>query len=144
MPIPSPNASTFLKIQRASLTIGAAADFLIAAILLLAPGVIANILQLPLPGETLPAESLCLWLIGVLLFMASGIYLLAAYDPMAYAGNVLVAIAGRAAVGCILLVAAAGADDPRGLAVLGAVDLGFSVVHTLCWRSTRHLRSQLL
>ena len=132
-------AGTFLKIQRVSLVVGAFYDGILVAVLLLVPELMPRWFGLPLPNE-----EFYLWILAVLLAMVTALYLLAAYDPMAYAGNVLVAIAGRGAAGAALALAAASGEDLAGLYALSAVDLLFAAVHAVCWRATRGLRSQLL
>lgn len=132
-------AGRFLSVQRISLLIGGIYDGLIVVVLALVPELMPRWLGVPLP-----AEDFYLHLLIILLAMITCLYLLAAYDPMAYAGNVLVSILGRGAGGLTLAVAAASRDDLAGLYVLAVVDLVFSAVHGVCWRATRKLRSQLL
>ena len=95
-------------------------------------------------GIPRPGEDFYLWLLAILVFMAAGVYLLAAYDPMAYAGNVLLSIAARTVAGATLVYAASGPGDLRGLYLLGAVDLVFAAVHAASWWPLRNLRAQLL
>ncbi len=132
-----PATSLYFNLLRASLAVGGLYDLVLAAWFLLAPGSAARLLRLPPPDE-----AVYVWLIVVLLAMVAALYLLAAYDPMAYAGNVLVAIAGRAVGGSMLLYAA-GRGLP-GLYLPGAVDLLFAAVHAVCWWPLRRLRAQLL
>ncbi len=137
--MPAARTSFYLLALRLSLAAGGAFNLLLAAVLALIPGLISKLLGLPLP-----VEGFYLGLLAVLVAMVAAVYLLAAYDPMAYAGNVLVAIAGRSAAGMVMAVAATGRSDLSGLYVLAAADLSFGVVHALCWWPTRHLRAQLL
>ncbi len=139
MSTPLSRYSVYLRILRLSLAIGGLYDLLLAALLALVPGPTFSLLGLPLPNEPF-----YLGLLVVLVSMAAALYLLAAYDPMAYAGNVLVAIAGRFTAGAVMITAALGRDDLRGLYLLGAVDLLFAAVHAASWRPTRRLRAQLL
>ena len=139
MSYPPPDTSRYLRILRASLAIGGIYDLVLAAALLLTPDLASRRLTLPRPNE-----DLYLWLLAILLFMAAAVYLLAAYDPMAYAGNVLVAIGGRAAAGAVLVGTAATRGDLHGLYLPGAVDLLFAVVHAASWWPLRRLRAQLL
>ncbi|MEM7584412.1 MAG: hypothetical protein AAF560_13570 [Acidobacteriota bacterium] len=132
-------SAAFLKVQRAALTLGALYDVTVAAGLLLVPAILLEGLRVPPPGE-----AVYLWLIAALLVALSAVSLLAAYDPMAYVGNVLVAIASRGAAGAALLAAASSSGSLRGFALLGTVNLAFAAAHTVCWRATRHLRAQLL
>ena len=129
----------YLRVLRVSLAVGGVYDLVLAALMALAPKLTFGLLGLPLPSEPF-----YLGLLVVLVAMVAGLYLLAAYDPMAYAGNVLVAIGGRLAAGVVMAVAATGREDLAGLYVLAAVDLLFGAVHAICWWPSRHLRAQLL
>ncbi len=139
MPKPLSHVALYLRGLRVSLALGGLADLGLAALLALAPEPVFSLLALPLPNEPF-----YLRLLIVLVSMAAALYLLAAYDPMAYAGNVLVAIAGRFGAGMVMATAAVGRDDLRGLYLLAAIELLFATVHAVCWRPTRHLRAQLL
>ncbi len=130
--------SFYLPLLRISLAVGGVYDLVLAALLALAPELTFGLLALPLPGEPF-----YLGLLVVLVAMVAALYLLAAYDPMAYAGNVLVAIGGRFSAGVMMAGMAAGRDDLDGLYVLAAVDLAFAVVHAVGWQQCRHLRAQL-
>ena len=136
---PLPKTSLYLAILRGSLAVGGLYDLVLGGLLLVAPDFAARLLSMPLPGE-----DFYLWLLAILVLMAAGVYLLAAYDPMAYAGNVLLSIAARAAAGAALVYVATGRGDLEGLYLLGAVDLAFAAVHAASWWPTRHLREQLL
>ena len=59
----------FLTLLRASLVVGALYDLLFAFLMVLAPGLVASRLDLPLPGE-----SFYLWLLAVLLTMVAAVY----------------------------------------------------------------------
>ena len=131
-------ANLYLRVLRISLAAGGLYNLVLAALLALAPELTFGLLSLPLPGE-----AFYFGLLVVLVSMVAALYLLAAYDPMSYAGNVLVAIAGRGAAGVLMVAAAVGRPDLAGLYVLAAVDLLFAAVHALCWWPCRHLRSQL-
>ncbi len=109
-PHPSAFIARTLRVLRLSLVVGGLYDLGLAALLALAPEPAFSLLALPLPQE-----DFYLRLLVVLVAMAAALYLLAAYDPMAYAGNVLVAIAGRFAAGMVMAGAALGRDDFRGL-----------------------------
>lgn len=136
---PLAHYGTYLKVLRVSLAIGGIYDLLLAVLLAVAPGLPFGLLALPLPGEPF-----YLGLLVVLVAMVAALYLLAAYDPMAYAGNVLVAIGGRLTAGVMMAWMAAGRDDLSGLYILAAVDLAFGVIHAVTWLPCRHLRAQLL
>ena len=123
---------------RVSLAIGGIYDLVLVALLVVVAEPTFGLLGLPLPGEPF-----YLGLLAVLVAMVAALYLLAAYDPMAYAGNVLVAIAGRFSAGVVMAAMAAERDDLTGLYLLAAVDLAFGAVHAACWWPSRHLRAQL-
>lgn len=132
-------ASRYFQVLRVSLAVGGIYDLVLGGLLLVVPGFAARLLHLPRPNE-----DFYLWLIAILVLMAAGVYLLAAYDPMAYAGNVLLSIAARAVAGAALVYAAVGRPDLGGLYLLGAADLSFAAVHAASWWPLRHLRAQLL
>lgn len=136
---PISRTSFYLRLLRVSLTIGGFYDLVLAVLLALAPGLTLGLLALPLPNEPF-----YIGLLVVLVAMVAALYLLAAYDPMAYAGNVLVAIGGRFSAGVMMAGMAAGRDDLSGLYLLAAVDLAFAAVHAAAWLPCRHLRAQLL
>ncbi len=136
---PLSRRSLYLRLLRLGLAIGGFYDLVLAALLALAPSFASLLLSIPMPSEPFYVG-----LLVVLVSMAAAVYLLAAYDPMAYAGNVLVAIGGRFAAAVVMAAAAAGRGDLAGLYVLAAVDFSFAVVHAACWWPCRHLRAQLL
>ncbi len=136
---PLSHYSSYLRLLRVSLAIGGIYDLVLAGLLTVAPELPFGLLALPLPGEPF-----YLGLLVVLVAMVAALYLLAAYDPMAYAGNVLVAIAGRLTAGVMMALMAVGRDDLSGLYLLAAVDLAFGAVHAATWWPCRHLRAQRL
>jgi hypothetical protein len=79
-----------LVLLQASLAAGALYDLVLAILMVAAPGVPADLLGLPLPGEPF-----YLWILATLLAMLATLYFLAARDPRRYSGVILVAIAGR-------------------------------------------------
>lgn len=121
----------WLRLLRLSLFVGALYDIALAAQLLFAPEVAEKLLRVPRPGE-----DFYLWLLAVLLGMLAAFYLLAAFDPISYRGNVVVAIAGRAVAG-LVLVQAARKTGFAGLYVLAAGDLLFAAAHGLFWMPIR-------
>ncbi len=114
------------------LVVGALYDSLFALLIVALPELPARLLDLPIPDETY-----LLWLQAVFLLMLSAIYLLAAYDPVAYGGNVAVAIGGRGAG--FLVMAAAASSNPAwaGLWPLALADLLFAAWHALAWAPIR-------
>lgn len=122
-----PRRGLLLRLLRLSLLVGALYDLALAAHLVLAPEVAERLLRVPRPGE-----DFYLWLLAVLLAMLAAFYLLAAFDPISYRGNVMVAIAGRGAAGLVLALAARKAGL-AGLYVLAAGDLAFAAAHGLLW-----------
>jgi hypothetical protein len=126
-----PRYSLYLRLLRLSLIAGAVYDFVLAALLAFAPDLPAQLLGVPPPGE-----DFYLWLIAVIVAMLGAFYLLAAYDPVAYRGNVAVAIAGRAAAGVVLGMAAR-RSGLAGLYPLAAADLLFAAAHAGFWWPVR-------
>ncbi len=122
-----PRRSIYLRLLRWSLVIGAVYDFFLAAVFTAAPDLPARLLGVPRPGE-----DFYLWAIAVILTMLGAFYLLAAYDPVAYRGNIAVAIAGRLAAGAVLVLAAR-QSGLSGLYPLAAGDLLFGVLHAVFW-----------
>lgn len=121
----------FLRLLRASLFAGALYDLALAALLVLAPELPERLLGVPRPGE-----DFYLWLLAVLLAMLAAFYLLAAFDPFSYGGNVLAAIAGRGTAGLVLALAAARTGF-SGLYLLAAGDLVFAGLHAAFWWPVR-------
>lgn len=132
-----PRFSIYQRFLRLSLALGAAFDFVLAALLFGAPDLLVKLLALPPPGE-----DFCLWLLAILLAILGAFYLLAAYDPVAYSGNVAVAIAGRTAAGTALVLAAARRPDLAGLYPLAAADLLFAAIHAVLWWPVRRTISR--
>lgn len=127
-----PRYSALLRLLRFSLVAGAVYDAAYALVMVAAADLPARWLSLPKPGE-----DFYLWLIAVFLLMLAGFYLLAAYDPLAYRGNIDIAIVGRLAGGVVFLLAASGRPELAGLYVLAAGDLFFAVVHAALWLPIR-------
>jgi hypothetical protein len=118
----------WLRLLRASLIAGALYDLGFAVLMVLAPGFLARVLRLPLPGPRF-----YLWLIAVLLAMVASLYLVAAHDPRRYSAVIAVAIAGRAAGAAALALAAWRDPGLTGLWGPAAGELAFAVAHTLFW-----------
>lgn len=128
-----PKNSLYFRTLQGSLLVGAAYDALLGLAMLFTPQLLTGILGVPRPGE-----DFYLWLLGWLLLMLAGFYTLGAYDPMAYRGNIGVAIVGRAVAAAILAYAAWRHGFP-GLYLPAVVDLLFAIVHTVAWRGMRRL-----
>ena len=127
-----PRHSMFQTWLQASLVVGAAADALLALALVLLPRQTADLLGIPLPGEAFYG-----WLLALLLLLLSGFYLLAAYDPRAYVGNVMLAVLGRSAGAVVLFLAAGSAEHLAGLYPAAFAEFGFAVVHAVLFRLSR-------
>ncbi len=126
---PHPRHATFLRLLRISLIVGALYDILFAVLMVVAPRLPEHLLGLPQPGERY-----YLWLIAILLTMLAACYLLAAYDPVSYRGNIVIAIFGRALGGVALLFATLnGRPELIGLVPLGVADLTFAALHAVFW-----------
>ena len=121
----------FLSLLRGSLVVGAVYDLSFAVLMVVAPGVPARLLGLPLPP--LPRGAFYLWIMAILLAMLAVLYLLAAHDTRRYSGIVAVAIAGRIAGGLAMAFGALHGPDLGGLWPLAAADLGFGLAHALFW-----------
>ena len=125
----SPKAQhTYLHFLKLSLWAGAAYDVAFAAAMFLIPAFAADLMGLRLPGDPYYLQ-----LIAVLLLMLATMYLFAAYDPKAYAGNIAVAIVGRFLGFCVLLYHALTDPTLPGLYMLAFSDLLFAVVHAVFW-----------
>jgi hypothetical protein len=123
----------FLALLQGSLVAGAVYDLAFALCMLVAPGVPARVLKLPLPGERF-----YLWVMAILLTMLACLYLLAARDPRRYSGVIAVAIVGRLAGA--LAFAAAAIEQPSllpGIAVLAAGDFILGALPALFWLPLR-------
>jgi len=118
-----PRYSLYLRLLRLSLVAGAAYDVVLAIGVAFAPDFVARLLRLPLPGA-----AFYLWLLAFLLVTIAAFYLLAAYDPASYRGNILVAIGARTAA-TMLLAAAAWREGLPGLYVAAVGDFVFAVAH---------------
>ena len=125
-----PRFSTFRRLLCLSLVLGAAVDFLAALLLVAFPDLLGRLLTLPL------AEPFYLQLLAVVLVMLGAFYLLAAYDPASYSGNILVAITGRGLAGMVLILAA-WRNGLNGLYVLAGAELFFAMAHATFWWPTR-------
>jgi len=121
----------FLSLLRGSLVVGAVYDLSFAVLMVVAPGVPARLLSLPLPP--LPRGAFYLWIMAILLTMLAVLYLLAAHDTRRYSGIVAIAIAGRLAGGLAMVFGALRGPDLGGLWPLAAADLGFGLAHALFW-----------
>jgi hypothetical protein len=122
----------WLRLLRASLLLGALYDLGFAALMVLAPGLPARWLSLPLPGE-----AFYLWLLAALLAMLALLYAAAARDPRRYSAIIVVAILGRASGALILALAARGRPELAGLWPLCAADAGFAACHAVSWLPLR-------
>ena len=113
----------------ASLLLGAIYDFVFAALMLAAPGVLERGFALPLPGE-----AFYLRLLAVLLVIVGFTYVVAARDPQAHRPLVALAILGRFAGFLVLALSAVG--EPRLAGLWGAAlgDLAFAFVHAVAGR----------
>lgn len=121
-----------LTLLRVSLVAGAVYDLSFAFLMVLAPGLPAQMLSLPLPGATF-----YLWIMATFLVMLAGFYLVAAHDPRRYSAVIVIAIGGRA-LGAVVFTAAALLDPTLGgLYPLAVADLLFASVHTATWLPIR-------
>jgi hypothetical protein len=125
----------FLLLLRGSLAVGAVYDLAFAVLMVVAPGLPARWLDLPLPP--LPRGAFYLWVMATLLAMLAFLYLLAARDTRRYSGIVLVALVGRIVGGLFLAFAALRGPGLAGLWPLAAADLGFGLAHALFWLPIR-------
>ncbi|HSN88600.1 MAG TPA: hypothetical protein VL025_17695 [Thermoanaerobaculia bacterium] len=116
-----------------SLVLGALYDLGFALLMVVAPGVPARLLDLPLPP---PEAAFYLWVMATLLAMLAGMYLLAARDTRRYSGIVAVALWGRLLGGFVLGFGAwrLGLD---GLWPLAAADTAFGLAHAAFWLPIR-------
>ena len=123
----------FLALLQASLVAGALYDLIYAFFMVVAPGLPARVLRLPLPGEPF-----YLWVMATLLGMLAVLYLLAARDPRRYSGVIPVAVAGRLLGALAFAVAAF--RDPKllpGIAVLAVCDFVLGAAPALFWYPVR-------
>lgn len=121
-----------LELLRASLVVGGLYDLGFAAVMLVAPRLPSQTLELPLPGERF-----YLVFMATVLAMLGVLYFLAAKDPRRYSGIIAVAIAGRLAGAVGFAVCAAGRPELAGLWPLAAADAVFGLVHAGCWLPIR-------
>jgi len=126
---PGPVRSGDLRALSTTLVAGAVYDFVFAGLMLAAPGVLARLFALPLPGE-----AFYLRLIGVLLVIVGGAYLIAARDPGAQRPLVALAIAGRTAGFAALGLSALGRPQLAGLWLPAFGDLLFALLHAVTAR----------
>lgn len=112
---------------------GATYDAMFGLGVLVALGPCARLL-----GLEIPADPVYVRLVGVLLLLLAGMYLLPATDPVRYRGVVAVAIIGRFG-GFLFLAAAWVAGRPVAFLGLALGDLAFSVIHAVTLR--RAIRS---
>lgn len=122
----------FLKLLEGSLLAGAAYDLAFALLMVAAPGVPAEVLGLPLPGERF-----YLWILAVVLAMLAALYVAAARDPRRYSAVIAVAIGGRILGGLVFALAAATGQGLSGLWPLAAADLAFGLAHLAFWAPIR-------
>ncbi len=132
-PPPILSRSRFLFWLQASLVAGALYDLFFAGLLVLAPELPQRLLELEPPADPY------LWLIAVFLVMLAFFYLYAAYDPVSYEGNVLVAIGGRALGAAVMGFVAWRAPELWGFYALAAGDLVFAVAHAALYLPLRPL-----
>lgn len=133
-PFPLPSRSRFLFGLQASLVVGAVYDLFFAVLMVAAPELPQRML-----GLAPPEPRYFLWLTAVFLTMLAGFYLYAAYDPVAYEGNVLVAIVGRT-LGALAMFYAASSDPAlSGLYLLAGSDLAFALAHAAFYLPLRPL-----
>ena len=126
--LPFPRHAVSQTLLRLSLICGAGVDAVLALLLLLTPEPLVGALGLALPGEPL-----YLWLLALCLALLSAVYLLPAYDVVAYSGNIAVAILGRLAGGGLLLVVTLERPGSLALLWLGLAELGLGLIHALLW-----------
>jgi len=117
-----------LRWLKISLIAGAIFDLVMAAMMVVAPWIAEQWLEVRPPGD-----SFYLWLIAVFLTMLAAFYFYAAYDPIAYSGNIKVAIVGRSAGFAVMVTGAVLDPTLWGLYVLGACDLLFAALHAIFW-----------
>jgi hypothetical protein len=123
----------FLSLLQASLVAGAVYDLVFSVLMVVAPGVPARVLGLPLPGAPF-----YLWVMATLLGMLAVLYLLAARDPRRYSGVIPVAVVGRL-LGALAFTVAAILDRRLlpGIAVLAVCDFALGATPALFWYPVR-------
>jgi hypothetical protein len=112
-----------------SLRVGALYDYVLAGLMLLAPGLLQRAFALPLPGEAFYLRAL-----AVLLAMVATVYLVAAIDPAAHRSLVAIAILGRSAGFLAFALSALGEPRLAGLWGPALGDLAFALVHAITAR----------
>jgi uncharacterized membrane protein (DUF4010 family) len=123
----------FLTLFQASLFAGALYDLAFAVLMVVAPGVPAQVLGIPLPGEPF-----YLWVMATLLAMLAALYVLVAREPRRYSGMIPIAVVGRLLGALAFAVAAI--RDPKllpGIAVLAVCDFALGVSPALFWYPVR-------
>lgn len=128
-----PRHGRLLRLLRISLVAGALYDLVFAATMVVAPELPERLLDLPQPGEPF-----YLWLIATFLTMLAGFYLFAAFDPISYWGNIVLAIVGRTCGALVLGLAAWSDPALAGLVPLAVADLLFAVLHAVFWWPIRN------
>lgn len=132
-PFSLPWRSRLLFWLQLSLVAGALYDLFFAGLLVLAPELPQRLLELEPPAQPY------LWLIALFLVMLAGFYLYAAYDPVSYEGNVLVAIGGRALGAAVMGFVAWREPALWGFGCLAAGDLFFAAAHAAFYLPIRPL-----
>jgi len=123
----------FLTLFQASLFAGALYDLAFAVLMVVAPGVPARVLGIPLPGEPF-----YLWVMATLLAMLAALYVLVAREPRRYSGMIPIAVVGRLLGALAFAVAAI--RDPKllpGIAVLAVCDFALGASPALFWYPVR-------
>ncbi len=124
--------SLSLRLLRLSLVLGVADNAIFAVLLVVAPNLPGRWL-----GLTLPPERFQLWLVAIFLGMLAVFYTLAAFDPVAYWGNILVVIGGRLAGAGALTLAICGQPELSGLWPVVASNLVLGLLHAFFWWPVR-------
>jgi len=127
-PMPAPvsffkRRSIFLRLLSYGLGAGALYDFSRALALVLVPAAVSEI-----SGLLLPAEAISLWLPAVWLMALAGAQVLAAIDPVRYAGIVTVAIGLRSGAGLLMLAVAWRGAELAALLPLAGLELTLAAV----------------
>ncbi len=131
--------NNFLRLLKLSLVLGAGCDLLLALVLWLQPTLLSQWLALPL--QQLPAGGdIYLHLLALLLAVLAWVYLLAAYDPVAYTGNVVAAILARAGGAVILGLAAWQPSGGVGLLWMALAEAMLAALHAIAWLASRRWR----
>lgn len=131
-PKPLKHRFLLLRLLKGSLVLGAIYDLAFAAMMVLAPGIPARFLSLPVPNE-----DFYLWLMAIFLIMLAALYLAAARDPRRHSAIIAVAIVGRALGGIAFLLATRGRPELSGLIPLALADFAFAIGHAAFWLPLR-------